>query len=186
MYVQLVYSATYYTLSDVRTCMIIHVLKNNLPYHFLKQQFGKLRCDHLGDYWYILVQHETFNISLILLLSMVSVVDIAVISVESMIRGETHGRNVSLLKEDSHLFCSTCSRRNMKGDMATTTYLLTCRVGHEFDDDIHPLHVYGHVFDLMLLIHSSISDSVVDVIFVVQYLPCYFLQLQWMRCIVTL
>ena len=54
-------------------------------------------------------------------------------------------------------------------------------VGHEFYDDFHPFYVYGNVFDFILLIHSSTYYSVVEVKFYVQYFPCYFLQLEWMR-----
>ena len=86
--------------------------------------------------------------------------------------------NVSLMRKDSHIFCIACSKGNMRGGMATTTYLLNCRVSYGLGNVIHPLYIYGWVFYLMFLIHSSIYYLVVDVIFVVvQCLPCYFLQL---------
>ena len=34
------------------------------PCHVLKHQLGKLRCDHLGNYWYLSYLHETFSILL--------------------------------------------------------------------------------------------------------------------------
>ena len=84
--------------------------------------------------------------------------------------------------DDSHSLCMACSNGNMRRDMVTTaTYLLPLEVDHESNDDIHPFYVYGHVFDCVLLIHSSIHYSVVEVIFSVQCLPCSFLQLQWVR-----
>ena len=104
------------------------------------------------------------------------------IHIGSMIGRLTHEFGVSLREDDSHSLCMACSKGNMRRDMATTaTYLHSFEVGHEFDDDIHPFYIYGHLFYLVLLIHSSIYYSVVEVIFFVQYLPCYFLQLQWMR-----
>ena len=74
---------------------------------------------------------------------MVSLADIAFISVNDMIRGETHAMNVSLMREDSHIFCSTCYKGNMRGGMATTTYLLICGEIHDLGNVVHPLYVYG-------------------------------------------
>lgn len=108
--------------------------------------------------------------------------DIVHVIIGSMIGEMTHELNVSLRGGDSHSFCMACSKGNMRRDMATTaTYLRSFEVGHELEDEIHPLYVYGHVFDFVLLIHTSIYYSVVEVIFSTQCLPCYFLQLQWMR-----
>ena len=88
---------------------------------------------------------------------------------------KAHELGVSLSEKNYHFFFSACSKGNMKGGMATATYFLICGESHGFGNVIHPLYVYGQVFDLMLLIHSSIYYLVVGVIFGVQYLPCYFL-----------
>ena len=94
---------------------------------------------------------------------------------------KAHELDVSLSEKNSHIFCSACSKGNMRGGMATATYLLIFGVRHGLGNFIHILYLYGKVFDLMLLIHSSILlfSSRGDIF--VQYLPCYFLQLQWMR-----
>ena len=98
----------------------------------------------------------------------------------SMIMRKAHELDVSLSRENSHIFYTTCSNGSMGGDMATTaTCLFSSGVGHEID--IHPLYNHGQVFGLVLLFISAIYYSLVDVTFVVHYLPCYFLQLQWMR-----
>ena len=72
MYDQLLYLTSYYSLVDLMTYITIHVLKNNLPYYFLKKQFGKMHCNYMGNSWYFLVPHETFSISLVLMLIMIS------------------------------------------------------------------------------------------------------------------
>ena len=80
--------------------------------------------------------------------------------------------NVSLMREDSHIFCIACSNGNMRGDMATTAiYLLSIEEGHEYDDEIHPLFIFWHVFDFVFLVHSSIYCLVVEVIFL--YSTCH-------------
>ena len=64
--------------------------------------------------------------------------------------------------------------------MATTaTCLFSFEVGHEIY--IHPLYNHGQVFDHVLMTHSAIYHSLVDVMIFVHYLPHYFLELQWMR-----
>ena len=68
MYVQLMY----YSLVYVITYIINHVLRNNLPCNFLKQQFRKFHCNYMGNCWYFPAPHETFSISLILMLIMIS------------------------------------------------------------------------------------------------------------------
>ena len=62
----------------------------------------------------------------------------------------THELNVSLRADDSHSLCMACSNGNMRRDMVTiATYLLSLEVDHESYDDIHPLYLYGHVFDFV-------------------------------------
>ena len=82
---------------------------------------------------------------------------------------KAHDSDVSLSEKNYHIFCSACSKGNMRGGMATATYFLICGKSHGFGAAIHPFYVYGQVFHLMLLIHSSIYYLVVEVIFVVQY-----------------
>ena len=51
-----------------------------------------------------------------------------------MIGGETHWLDVSLGEEDSHAFCSTCSKGRMGDEMATTVkHLSLYEVGHEIN-----------------------------------------------------
>ena len=82
---------------------------------------------------------------------------------------------MSLRGGNSHIFCTTCSNGSMGGDMATTTtYLFSFWVSHEF-------YSHGQVFGHVLLTHSAIYYSLVDVMIFVYYLPCYFQKMQWMR-----
>ena len=50
---QLTYPAIYYLLVGVMTYIASHLSRGHLPYHCLKLQWGRLHCDHLGDYWYL-------------------------------------------------------------------------------------------------------------------------------------
>ena len=70
--------------------------------------------------------------------------------------------------------------------MATiVTHLFSFGVVHEFD--IHPFYSHGQVFDHVLLRHSTIYSSLVDVMNFICYFPYYFMKLQWMRlCYVLL
>ena len=94
---------------------------------------------------------------------------------------KTHELGVSLSGKNSHNFCSTCSNGSMGGDMATTTKcLFSFEVGHKID--IHPFYNHGKVLDhVLLLLHSSIYYTLVDVMNHGHCLPCNFLKLQWMR-----
>ena len=141
----------------------------------MKHQFEKLRCCYLGDCWFHQASCKTISTSSILVMRTFPFADIVHIIVGSMMGELTHELNVSLRGDDPHSLCIACSSGNMRGDMATTTtYFPYFEVGHEFDDDIDPLYVYGHVFDFVFLIHSSIYYSVVGVIFSVQCLPLIF------------
>ena len=100
-----------------------------------------------------------------------------------MIIRETHGLDVSLRGENSHIFC-TCSNGSMGRDMATTaTCLFSFEVGHEIY--MHPLYNHGQVYDHVLIAHSTIYYSLVGEMILVCYLPDYFMKLQWieLRCI---
>ena len=120
------------------------------------QQFSKLRCASMGDCWYLFAPYETNSDSSILLLIMIPLVDVVCTLMGGMILNWTHGLNVSLRGGDSHILCITCYNGNMRGYMATTTtQLLSCEVGHEFDVDIHSLYAYGHVIDLVGRINLS-------------------------------
>ena len=61
---------------------------------------------------------------------------------ESMIEKETHEMDVSFWEKDSHILCSTCSKGNMGGVMATIAkHLFLLEIGHvcdgvPYDDDI--------------------------------------------------
>lgn len=46
---QLTYSSIYYLLVGVMAYTASHMLRDHLPYPFLKLQWGRLHCDHLGD-----------------------------------------------------------------------------------------------------------------------------------------
>ena len=99
----------------------------------MKQQLGKLHYNHLGDFWYFSELNETFSISLIEILIMISFVDMVLILIESMI-GETHWLDVSLGKEISHTFFIACSKGSMRNDMATTSrHLFFHDMGHSID-----------------------------------------------------
>ena len=64
-----------YLLVAIMTYITIHVTQINLPYDFLKQQFGKLRCHSWENYWYIIATHGTFSIFPILFLFITSFYD---------------------------------------------------------------------------------------------------------------
>ena len=126
-------------------CKNIHCYswaEKQLAISFLKAAVWETALWPLGRLLVHLCTILNFSTCLILFISMVSLADIYFISMEDMIKGETHGMNVSLMREDSHIFCSTCSKGNMRGGMATTTYLLTCGVSHELGNFIHPFYVY--------------------------------------------
>ena len=85
-----------------------------------------------------------------IILIMVPYVDVVSILIGRMIRGETHWMDVSFGEENSHIFCSTCSKGSMGYDMATTTKHLSLYVeGHEIDGMIwaNMIHnVRGKIF----------------------------------------
>ena len=182
MYVHFLHPTIYYMM----TCMIDHVSRNIFPCRFLKQQFVRLCCTSLGGYWYLQTPHEAISISFILVLIMTSFADIVSILVESMIGELTHELDVSLRRDNSHIFCITCSNGSMGGDMSNiATHLFSFGLGHEFYS--HSMYNHEQVFDHVLLTHSTIYYSLVDVMIFSYYFPCYFLKLQWMRlCCVLL
>ena len=131
LYAQLIHSAIYYLLVYVMTYTTSHLSRNNLPCYFLKLQWGRLRCDYLGDCWYLPAPHETFSISLILMLIIIPFVYVVISFMGNMIGGETHWVDVFFGEEDPHTFCITCSKGSMGGDMATTSkYLFLYKEGH--------------------------------------------------------
>ena len=65
------------------------------------------------------------------------------ICIRSMIMKKAHELDVSLSEKNSHIFCSACSKGNMRGGMDTATYFLTCGVSHELGNVIYLLYVYG-------------------------------------------
>ena len=55
----------------------------------------------------------------------------------SMIMRKAHELDVSMSEKNSHIFCSACSKGNMKGGMTTTTYFLICGEKHGLGNVIH-------------------------------------------------
>ena len=76
LYAHLIHLAIYYLLIDLVTYTTSHLSRKNLPCYYLKLQWGRLRCDHLGDCWYLPAPHKTFTISFIMMLIMVLFSDI--------------------------------------------------------------------------------------------------------------
>ena len=86
---QLTYSTIYYLLVGVMTYTASHLSRDNLPCYCLKLQWGRLHCDHLGDYWYLPAPHQTFSISFISILIMSPFYDVVLAFIGGMIGGET-------------------------------------------------------------------------------------------------
>ena len=80
-----------------------------------------------------------------MVLIMVPYVSFVLISIRSMIGGETHWVDVSFGEEDSHIFCITCSKGSMGDDMATATkHLSLYEVGHEIDWSTWAMTLINH------------------------------------------
>ena len=90
-------------------------------YHILWQLGAKLHWLHMRDHCPSPLLHMAASMTLI----MIPYAEDVLIFVGSMVVGETHLLDVSLGKEISYTFCTTCSKGSMGDHMATIAHHLS-------------------------------------------------------------
>ena len=105
-----------FTINFLQACEEIGAARKWLRSHTLCHSLlwlrFKMRWLHLRDHCPSPLLHMVASMILI----MIPYVSIVLIFIGIMIRGETHWLDVSFGEEDSHTFCSTCSKGSMGGD----------------------------------------------------------------------